>query len=112
MWRNGRAFGSEPRGPGFEPCHVTDLVPYGKALYTTFLDEGQAKPISYSAATKRQQNLQLVENDCLETKEAKRSKDQKVINMLSNGGEAFPKGTTSSYGEYRTRDLFVLSPTL
>ncbi|KAI8505344.1 hypothetical protein Bbelb_165330 [Branchiostoma belcheri] len=48
VWRNGRAFGSEPRGPGFEPCHVTDLVLLGKALYTsTFLDGGLANPILY-----------------------------------------------------------------
>ncbi|KAI8497330.1 hypothetical protein Bbelb_246360 [Branchiostoma belcheri] len=47
MWRNGRAFSSEPRAPGFEPCHVTDLVPLGKALNTTFLDGGLANPISY-----------------------------------------------------------------
>ncbi|KAI8510327.1 hypothetical protein Bbelb_112430 [Branchiostoma belcheri] len=45
--RNGRAFGSEPKGPGFKPCRGTNLVSLGNALYTTFLDGGLlANPIS------------------------------------------------------------------
>ncbi|KAI8498394.1 hypothetical protein Bbelb_235960 [Branchiostoma belcheri] len=30
VWRNDKAFGSEPRGLEFESCHATDLVPLGK----------------------------------------------------------------------------------
>ena len=36
-WRSGSVFGSGPRGLEFESCSVTDLVPTGKALNTTFL---------------------------------------------------------------------------
>ena len=37
-WRSGSMCGSRPRGCGFESsCRVTDLVPLGKTLYTTFL---------------------------------------------------------------------------
>ncbi|KAI8519705.1 60S ribosomal protein L13 [Branchiostoma belcheri] len=37
VWRSGSVFGSEPRGPGFEPYLATDLEPLRKALYTAFL---------------------------------------------------------------------------
>ncbi|CAH1273876.1 Hypp5214 [Branchiostoma lanceolatum] len=32
VWRDGRVFGPDPRGPGFESCQVTDLVSVGKVL--------------------------------------------------------------------------------
>ncbi|KAI8487133.1 hypothetical protein Bbelb_352030, partial [Branchiostoma belcheri] len=37
VWRSGRVLGSDSRSPGYDSSHATDLVPLGKALYTTFL---------------------------------------------------------------------------
>ncbi|CAH1244183.1 CTD-3088G3.8 [Branchiostoma lanceolatum] len=51
VWRNGRAFGSEPRGPEFESCRVTGLTPLGKALYTTFLTPPRCAQTSRTKAS-------------------------------------------------------------
>ncbi|KAI8509758.1 hypothetical protein Bbelb_121860 [Branchiostoma belcheri] len=44
VWRNGRAFGTEPRDPGFESCQVTNPVLSGKALHPTFLTSLRRMP--------------------------------------------------------------------